>query len=534
MSSPVATAWLDRSALRAPEEHASWLVIPPWNQWEDLLEHNLRCRRNYPSDGPLDWPSLLQQAQEELLQAAWQHTTQYRQVQLPAKPRAVLLAGHQPQLFHVGVWFKNYVLHQAAKHLGAVGVNLVIDSDVMHRVSVPVPGGNWHQPQRRWIRLDDPLAQEIPYELRRVQNPELFTGFGSQVAQTVRELVPRPMIEPFWPVVLERYGATGLLGEALAQGRHAWEALWQWQTLELPLGRVCSLPSFMHLVACILLEAPRFWHIYNQAVLEYRRRHRLRSRTHPSPLLGQQASWWEMPFWTYSASLPQRRGLWVQLRSNEVLLSDGQTWQVSLPAQHDRLVQGLIQLDAQGRRFRTRALTTTLWARMVLGDLFIHGIGGAKYDEVTEHLAREFFGVSLPAMMVATATFWIPGANRRLSLQELGWHKHLLRQVGWQPDRFLPESLRRNPPEQLQRLLEQKHHWISQAPSPQRHQILMQLNQQLMPWVADVEQELQARWVELQQRWEVQEVLTWREYPFCVFPEEKLRDFFLAFPAPKA
>ena len=32
----------------------------------------------------------------------------------------------------------------------------------------------------------------------------------------------------------------------------------------------------------------------------------------------------------------------------------------------------------------------------VLSDLFIHGIGGAKYDELTDEIIRRFFGIEPP------------------------------------------------------------------------------------------------------------------------------------------
>ena len=53
-------------------------------------------------------------------------------------------------------------------------------------------------------------------------------------------------------------------------------------------------------------------------------------------------------------------------------------------------------LPSRGIRLRTRALTTTLFARYVLGDLFVHGIGGAKYDELGDDWRRTFSRSTLP------------------------------------------------------------------------------------------------------------------------------------------
>ena len=60
-------------------------------------------------------------------------------------------------------------------------------------------------------------------------------------------------------------------------------------------------------------------------------------------------------------------------------------------------------LPARGVRLRTRALTTTMFARYLLGDLFIHGIGGAKYDELGDEIARGFFGIEPPGVSDALA-----------------------------------------------------------------------------------------------------------------------------------
>ena len=40
-----------------------------------------------------------------------------------------LVAGHQPELFHPGVWFKNFALHRLAHQHGALPINLVVDTD---------------------------------------------------------------------------------------------------------------------------------------------------------------------------------------------------------------------------------------------------------------------------------------------------------------------------------------------------------------------------------------------------------------------
>src|SRR5439155_13817432 len=51
----------------------------------------------------------------------------------------LLMAGHQPDLFHPGVWIKNFALSGLAKKHGLVPVNLVVDNDLAKTTALRVP-----------------------------------------------------------------------------------------------------------------------------------------------------------------------------------------------------------------------------------------------------------------------------------------------------------------------------------------------------------------------------------------------------------
>ncbi len=61
-------------------------------------------------------------------------------------------------------------------------------------------------------------------------------------------------------------------------------------------------------------------------------------------------------------------------------------------------------LSGQGVRIRPRALVTTALCRILLTDLFVHGIGGAIYDVLGDAVFGEFFGMAMPRYAVLTAT----------------------------------------------------------------------------------------------------------------------------------
>ena len=68
------------------------------------------------------------------------------------------------------------------------------------------------------------------------------------------------------------------------------------------------------------------------------------------------------------------------------------------------MTRAFLDLGQRGLKVRSRALTNTLYARLFLCDLFIHGIGGGKYDEVTDDMIRRYYGIEPPEYLVLSAT----------------------------------------------------------------------------------------------------------------------------------
>ena len=119
---------------------------------------------------------------------------------------------------------------------------------------------------------------------------------------------------------------------------------------------------------------------------------------------------------------PERRRLFAGRSGREVLLSDRQGMEAGCRCGRDSdggpAVEKLQEFRSRGVKIRSRALITTLWARLVLGDLFLHGIGGAKYDQVTDLLIERFSGCRRRASWCCRrrCTCQLPGrSSRRIS-----------------------------------------------------------------------------------------------------------------------
>jgi hypothetical protein len=523
---------LEYRRFSAPREDRAALVDPPWEQVGGLIAANVEGKKLLAAC-QLQGRSLAElaaAARADLLAQARQWTAAYRPVEPAAEdPRGlILLAGHQPELFHPGVWFKNFALGSLALRYRATAVNLVIDSDTVKSASLPVPGGTLEAPRREAIALDRPEPL-VPYEERRVVDGELLADFGRRAAEQMACLVSHPLLGDFWPMVLQRRRHTDRLGYCLAQARHQIEGRWGLRTLEVPQSWVCQSEPFRWFVMHLAAEAGRFREVHNQVVGEYRRNNRIRSAAHPVPDLLQDAAWIELPLWVWTAESPQRRRLFVRQEGGGLVMSDRQGLERRFPwgrpPDAAAAVEALADWSRRGVRIRSRALVTTLWARLALGDLFVHGIGGAKYDQVTDRLIERFFGLRPPGILVLSATLYLPVAVPRDAAAEARALRGALRDLVFHPELVNDPPL----PREARELVAAKRRWLATPQTPanarQRWQSLREINAALQPWVAQHRRRLLDRQAAVLHALRVERVLGWREYGFCLYPEKTLREF---------
>ena len=527
---------LEYRRLRAPRENGAALVDPPNREIEQIVQTNRRTIEAYCYDCQGRCLSKLsRQARSDLVKDAWRWTSGYRDVDEPPGPETIFLAGHQPQLFHAGVWFKNFALAALAQHHRAVAINLLIDSDTVKRNSLLVPGGTVENPEAVAIPMDA-AGPTIPYEQRRIIDSDLFSTFGRRVSQRVSRLVTDPLIRDYWPSVVKRSMEIDNLGSCLAQSRHQLEGRWRWNTLEIPQSQVCESQAHHWFVAHLLAQLPRFRQTYNQVVNEYRRAHRIRSAAHPVPNLRRSGEWLEAPFWLWSDEAPRRRPLFIKHLANQTLLSNRDNLEISLPLtadqSADQAVDRLSELASKGIKLRSRALVTTLWARLALGNLFIHGIGGAKYDQVTDALIARFFRLTPPDFLVVSATLHLPIAPENPRPKHVRTIRQQLRELEFHPESWVDAKTLQagDHSEGLTALISQKDRWIRTPQTPEnaakRYREIRRINQELQPWVTEPRSHLLSELDQTIRSTKVRTVLSSREYAYCLFPEKTLRDFF--------
>ena len=481
-------------------------------------------------------------ARGECLAAAAEYTSRItgdsRAAPDPAAP--LFVAGHQPQLFHPGVWVKNFLLGGLAQRAGGNALNLIVDNDTLSRTGILVPAGSTRTPRFEPIDYDQPRPPQ-PWEDAAIVDGNQFETFAVRIAERMSAWNIDPVIREMWADAQRLHREGGRLVDGLVAARRMQEERWGLGNLELPVSRLCEQRSFLWFACHLLAHLPRFTQIHNEVLWQYRRVNRIRSRSHPVPELTEQDGWLEAPFWVWRAGDHRRRNVFARQVGAQIALSDGTDEFARIPLSPEQeaccAVEALEQLSAQGIRFRTRALTTTLFSRLVLGDLFVHGIGGAKYDEMTDRIIAQFFGLRPPPFLMATATLRLPiDAPSQSPADDVNRLRHALRDVHYNPDRYCDEV-----PSKLaarkRELMESQHAATTAGLTPherrirrtenrRRHLAFRDLRAELQPAAERQRQALAAQLAAAEQQTAARSVLASREFPACLFPADMLHEVF--------
>ncbi|MFM8704386.1 MAG: hypothetical protein ACKOHG_11095, partial [Planctomycetia bacterium] len=314
---------------------------------EALVDNNRLLRAGFDTRiGDMKLWELVAATRREVLTVATEYTASYREVDRPVDvadwiARPLVMGGHQPELFHPGVWLKNFALDAYARRLGGTAINLVVDTDRCATTSVGVPVGTPREAHLEQVAFDHP-APEMAWEERGIVDADCFASFGERADRLLRPLEPDAILRRWWPLVVERAGESHRLGLAIAQARHILEGRLGLETLELPVSELVRLPTVMVFMGWLLSQAARLHEAYNAALADHRRRHRIRGRGRPMPDLAVQfdatasTPWLELPWWIWSRDDQRRRRVFANTGTAGMLvLSDMETLRVELPISAD-------------------------------------------------------------------------------------------------------------------------------------------------------------------------------------------------------
>ena len=560
--SPLEPNW-ERRRLRAPREDGAVLAIPPLSEMPAVVARNRELIAAWDAQvlgKPLAELRCL--AREDVLAAAerFTHPTQSRtsdrdddSTALPSTRKAPLIVGgHQPELFHPGVWAKNFALDRLAKATGGIGLHLIIDNDAVSSTRIAVPVGSREAPQIEWLSFDAD-AGSTPWEEALLRDETLFRTFADRVSTALACWPLNPMLPQIWSAATEQINremksasaTPRRLSDLLTAVRHEAERRSGLDNLELPISQLCETESFAWFVCALLSDPQRTHAIYNEVVAEYRLVYRVHNRQHPVPDLGirvgdSNGDWVESPFWIWRAGDSRRGRLFVRATATELQIANGETVIETLPRPLVGTVESTItrlrHLSAAGWKLRPRVLTNTLFARVFFADAFLHGIGGAKYDEMTDRLIERLFGVAPPSYLTVTATHRLPLGGWKVTPSDVAALKHRLWDFDHTPERhvsaeafatefaeLLTEKQQLHAEQYVQDALDRHDpRRASRADNNHRRRRLRTISQRLATLANSTRETLSAAVENAESRLAANAILDSREFSFCLFPLDQI------------
>jgi len=544
-----------RRRLHEPSEPSGTrLVDPPivpssgTGSIEALVDNNRLLRTALEVRiGDMRLHELVAATRREVLMVAAEYSGSYRDVRRTGDmaewiARPVIMGGHQPEMFHPGVWLKNAVLDAYARQVGGTALNLVVDSDRCGRTSLDVPVGTPSEAHVERVSFDA-AAPEMAWEERAVVDQACFESFGGRAAGLLLPLVPDAILRRWWPLVIDRARESHRLGLAIAQARHIVEERFGLETLELPVGELVKLPTVMVFTGWLLAHARLLHEAYNESLAMHRRSHRIRGRGRPMPDLAVRhdasGEWVEVPWWLWSREDARRRRVFASASPGVLALSDLETVRVELPIAADtspsKWIDALSRMEEHAIRLRPRALMTTLLTRLLVADVFVHGIGGSAYDSITDEIVRRLIGSDPPRHAVVSGTLRLPLARVFPGLEssdpaaELAGVRRTIRDVAYHPERhFAPGD---ELPVEIRDTVLGKQRWVETVPtaalSRRRCHEIRAANARLAAYASGLVRDLGQRAATLEEAVQARNVLCARTHPWCFFPERMLREFLL-------
>ena len=438
----------------------------------------------------------------------------------------LILTGHQSEFYHAGVFAKLIAAEQFAAQLGGSAAYLAVDSDLPKSTDLIVPrieGGIVRQTRLPIPGCDPRLPAESQPRLSKAEWQDFF--------DSIRERIPIPenALSDYRDGILANTESRVSLRDVTLDGQQAvLRSLGLPAPAVLTVSKLTQTPEFRALLAHLVLNARRFVDDYNAAQRAYRQDHRVRNTQRPAPLLYSDGDRVELPFWIFRLGEPRRR-LFVSAADDRVrFFADREHVGEETAGRMKSLAghQTPWTIEEAGWGIRPRGLMLSAWMRLLFVDLFIHGIGGAKYDEMTEEFVRRFFGVELMPMCCVSATARLPLPIHGRTREEVRDAVRAVRDLRFNPQRYNPnlsaESLRRR-----DRLIQESRR-LGESRPPDRaarrstYEQIHRINEELLGQSSEIGLELENRYRIRSKEMQSDRSARDREYFFALHSRETL------------
>ncbi|MFN8708029.1 MAG: hypothetical protein ACK526_20765 [Planctomyces sp.] len=361
---------------------------------------------------------------------------------------SLIVTGHQPVIFHSGLTFKYRMTESAAAAVGGVSLAVIMDTDDGDAGKFEFPRFA-AEDQQHW-----PPADSSGRTFQNITSDSATLGKGSGLFFS-QSLKSGSQIQTLRDQVIAGLLSTGC-ESAVTQATRAFDACAALSnqgvsvaeanvivrraagigtnTLEFPFSEFCQLPEVIELTRSILNQAEEFSEQYNRALDSFRLKQRIDNPANPFPNLNRRGSDFELPFWLIHRASGVRQRLQIRKQGEllEIHGDEGTVTSTDSGITNDTLKS----LRELGLLIVPRGALITAFMRLLAADLFVHGIGGGRYDRFTDELIRLWWNIEPSAWTVATASRYL-FRDLRKQLEDLDALESKFRDYQYNPQRYL-------------------------------------------------------------------------------------------------
>jgi len=390
------------------------IVEPPLGDWAPLLAANVSQRQVLPDEVR---GASRSRCRHQVLTASKSYTealsdkARAKGIQLPtpdAVTDPIIMTGHQPVAYHPGLLLKEELLNACAADAGATAISITIDTDEGDGGRLVWPLVEGHSLIFKAGEIGS--SSGGIFREQRVAGRDHVRGVFQEMASDLRSSGLEHM-ERSAAQAGEIYEA--LAGEPLSEAHSIVRRVLRGHThLEVPFSRVMVLPEARSFISAVLGDAREVHRLYNGCLNAYRAEHKIKNAANPFPNLREEGGSIELPVWALSAT--SRKPLWIEPGEAPSIAPD----EILVP----------------------KGSFVTLLLRGFCSDLFIHGLGGGRYDRFVDAFGAAYLGEPLPSFVVASRTRHV-FAQRVQELRRLLLLKSRIKEMISHPELFLGQGL---------------------------------------------------------------------------------------------
>ena len=447
----------------------------------------------------------------------------------------IIQTGHSPAIVHPGVLIKHSLVNRIAKKVNGIGINMVVDNDAGNDNCLNIPDINDLGSSVEKMEYH-PGLRNLAFEEIRYADSTQLPAFKENILKSLHHPDMLKTFEDFMNVVIKLSGETLQFSDLFTFARHAFATRFGIRNLEVPVSLISETDPFLNFFLHITANVKCFVDIYNSKLREYRKLKKISSKANPLPDLMEKGFVIEMPFWIWEEG-KQRKSLYasvsngsrISILCENKMIEHFDFGEMNRSTDNLKNLERLKALISKGIKIRPKAIANTMYSRMFFSDLFIHGIGGAKYDLITNEIIREFFGVEPPEYATISATLYLPYKPFDVSDEDINKMKHAVKDMGYNPDRYASRGIMEDAG--MISLINEKKDLISRGASDSKEKHLTfdrikQLNSLMKDKISPLIKKSENEIADLEKKLSYNSIVTNRNYPFCLYPEAMLGELF--------